>query len=158
MYKLKLSILLVLISCNSGSFNPDKAREELLHLNNLQQRAHLEGNADLLTSIMTDSLMTVQGGIITFNSREEIKRQFENNFSRVTYKKWDDISDPIIEISGDGSMATMTVNKEIELAPVVDDSVGNYSTTTWAWSSFFRKEDGEWKMYGISSSQVPEEN
>jgi hypothetical protein len=45
------------------------------------------------------------------------------------------------------------MQKKIEAARMTADSVGEYSSTQWAWSIAYRKVNGEWKMYLISSGQ-----
>lgn len=115
----------------------------------------MTGDATLLVSQIADSMISVQDGAISKASNEDIKQMFANYFSQVTYRKWDNIDAPVIHISDDTSLASVTVNKIVETKRVnTPDST--YSSTTFAWTTMYRKEKGEWRIYSITSTQAPD--
>lgn len=125
--------------------------EVLLQLNDEQRTAHLEGDADLLVAQMADTLTMIQDGVVSKVAKEDVRARFASYFPTVRYTKWDDITDPEILFSDDYSMATVTVIKEIESAPVLEDSIGTYEANQWAWVTIYQKKAGDWKMTRMSS-------
>ncbi len=144
---LVLFIFCLFISCTD---QPDmqQERQALLRINEEQRMAHMTLDAKLLANSIGDSLLTVDSGQFYQNSNQEILDRFSSYFSGVRYLAWDDIEPPVIAISADASLATMSVRKQI-----ITQTQGNQSDTTiFAWTSGFRKVNGEWKMYSISST------
>ena len=129
-----------------------------MRLHEKQREAHLTNDASLLVSVMADSMTVVQDGVISTNSKEEIEEMFSSYFQQVKYRKWDDISKPILQISTDGTLATIIVDKLAEAAFISNDTLGAYETTYWAWMSSYRKEStSEWKLYALASGRKPQE-
>lgn len=67
-------------------------------------------------------------------------------FGSVQFIKWDDTAEPIIRFSDDGSLAYAIVQKDVIVT--YPDSTGNAvnDTTHYAWSSIYRKQNGQWKV------------
>ena len=143
------ALLIAIVSCVQES-NTDY-KSELLSLHEIQRKAHLENDADLLVSVMADTLTMVQSGTVQSVAKEDVRTRFSQYFKTIHYKKWDNIKTPILSISDDGSLATMTVEMEMETASVVDGVKGEYSKGYWAWIAIYKKIEGEWKLFSMSS-------
>lgn len=150
-FPMKAVVLLLLFSCSKPNQQDDIAT--LLELNENQRQAHLKGDADLLVFDMADSLVSIQDGEIYLSSKEAVQARFSRYFTTITYKKWDDLQPPRIELSLDGSHATVITKKVTEAATLANDSIGEYSEVYWAWMTAYRKVNGEWKMYSLSSGR-----
>ena len=60
--------------------------------------------------------------------------------------KWDDVAEPVIQFSDDGTLAYAIIQKLVILS--YPDSSGKkfIDTTNYAWASIYRKQKGEWKV------------
>lgn len=125
---------------------------ELLRLQALQRRAHLEENADLLTSIFADGFISVEEGAISRPSRQESRARFQAYFDRVELLAWEDITPPIVRVSGDGTVGHVLVHKQVRLR---DPTSGQESETEFAWLETYGKQGGEWKLTTVVSTQRP---
>ena len=123
-----------------------KERQEILELLQQEQRAHLEKNVDLFMSEFADGMIAVNRGSVVARSEAENRERIGKYFSSVDFVKWDDVQEPVISLSADGTMAYAIVQKEVILAQ--KDSTGKVvnDTTHFAWVSIYRKQSGNWKV------------
>ncbi len=129
------------------------SRELLLESNEIQRRAHMENDAALLVSQIADSMLSIQKGEISTVSNAQIQARFENYFKSVKYTKWDDLQEPIIQVSDDGKWAVMFVKKFLDLQyRDKDGNLGDHHFAQYAWESQYRKINGVWKITSITST------
>jgi hypothetical protein len=127
----------------------------LLESNEIQRRAHMTNDAALLVGEISDTMTSVQNGKVSISTNKEVRERFESYFSTVKYSKWDDLKPPIVTISEDGKMATVVFQKLTEA--VHKDENGNWSepsSTTFAWTSLYKKINGKWKIVSNTSTRV----
>ena len=142
-----IAILLtgILVSCNSKT---DLVTEEKEIRNLLQQerKAHFDRNVDLFISEFADSMIFVNKGNVNVPSKETNKERIVKYFGSVQFIKWDDVAEPLIRFSDDGSLAYAILQKEVIVT--YPDSTGKafYDTAHYAWGSVYRKQKGEWKV------------
>ena len=138
-------LLSLLAACNS---NPDleKEKKAILSMLETERKAHFDRNVDLFISEFADGMISVNRGEVRADSKDEHERRIGNYFGSVQFIKWDDTAEPIIRFSDDGSLAYAIVQKDVILT--YPDSIGKafYDTTHYAWSSIYRKQDGQWKV------------
>ncbi|NOT51589.1 MAG: nuclear transport factor 2 family protein [Chitinophagaceae bacterium] len=144
-------LVILFYSCNN---KPDLAKEEKAIRDLLQQerKAHFDRNAELFVSEFADSMISINKGKLTQTSIEENKKRIASYFGRVQFIKWDDVAEPIIRFSGDGSLAYAIVQKQVILS--YPDSLQHIitDTTDYAWVSIYRKQKGEWKVEANAST------
>ena len=137
--------LLFLVACNS---KPDieKEKKTILTMLRTERKAHFDRDVDLFMSEFAEGMIQVNKGVVTTATKELNKNRISNYFGSVQFIKWDDTADPVIRFSADGSLAYAIVQKEVIVT--YPDSTGNsfYDTTHYAWSSIYRKHNGEWKV------------
>ena len=77
---------------------------------------------------------------------EQNKKRIEPYFSSVEFIKWDDVAEPVIRFSDDGTLAYAIIQKQVIVS--YPDSAGKkfIDTTNYAWASIYRKQKGEWKV------------
>jgi len=151
--------LMTLILFSSCDQKPDleAEREKLLMLHKEQQDAHLKENAKQLVDQFADSMFSVNRGKISITARDSGLKRFNNYFSNVEFKKWEDMNQPVIEFSADASMAYMLVDKQVELIYTNGENREIEENTHYAWVSIFKKEDdGKWKIVCNVSTNEPE--
>lgn len=121
----------------------------LLASNERQRQAHMENNADLLVAEMANNVLTVQRGELKSYNQKELEARWRGYFARVKYEVWDDLEPPIINVSEDGSLASVAVRKmtvgSLDNQPI--------DTTYFAWVSNYRKIKGQWKIYQMASTR-----
>lgn len=82
---------------------------------------------------------------------------FSGYFHSVTFQKWDDLTDPIIHFSDDGSLAYTIVHKEVVLD--TQDETGDTITERieYAWGAIYRDTEEGWKIESVASTNKPVE-
>ena len=132
-------------------------RAALLQLHADQRTAHLQHRADLLVAGQADTLWNVSDGKVSASSRERARASFQRYFDASTFAAWDDVAPPRINISADGRMAYVIVEKRVHVtvatagggAPAVE-------RVRYAWLSVYEKIDGRWQMTAIASTERPD--
>lgn len=140
---------LFLTACQAPA-DLDKERELLLLSNDNQRKAHMENDLDLLLADMADTVVTVQRGAIRLEAKSDMYERWQSYFASVKYLAWDDLEPPLIEVSKDGSLASVSVRK-ITIASFEDEPI---DTTYFAWTSSYKKVAGAWKIYRVTSTRV----
>ena len=124
---------------------------DLLALNDIQQKAYLECNAELLASTLSDTVISIQDGDIHLAKSAEIYEQFLAHFQAVNYLRWEDIAAPVIHLSKDGTQGSMIVKKLAVMQHL--EEAGEIEAIIYAWQSSCRKENGKWKIYSHITTQ-----
>jgi hypothetical protein len=139
------SLLFSMVACDPGA-GSEKERKIILEMLQTERKAHFERNTELFIAEFADSMISVNKGVVSAPSKEEHKKRIGNYFGSVQFIKWDDTAEPVIRFSDDGSLAYAIIQKEVILS--YPDSTGKafYDTTHYAWSSIYRKSNGEWKV------------
>jgi len=145
--------VLMMLSCQSGeSFSAAKEKAEILKLHHAQRDYHFKKDSVAFAHQLSDSFISVNRGIITRPSREATIARYNGYFSAVEFLKWDDVTDPIIRFSNDGSMAYTIVDKIV--ATTSKDTSGNLveGRTHFAWTAIYRKHNGKWMIDCVTST------
>ncbi|GIH05454.1 hypothetical protein Rhe02_35210 [Rhizocola hellebori] len=131
-----------------------RAVKELLGLQAEQRRAHLEGDAAAMVAMFAGDFVSVSDGVVSRPSREESLQRFERYFGLVTFQAWEDIAEPVIEVSGDGSLATVLVTKRVQLTYPDDTGAITAEETFFAWAETWRHADGtRWELAMVVSTR-----
>ncbi len=130
----------------NNSFDRQKEMEAIKSLLQQERKAHFDRNTELFLSEFADSMLSVNKGKVSVATPEENKKRIGSYFGSVEFIKWDDVAEPVIRLSDDGSLAYAVIQKQVILSradslqkPVID-------TTDYAWVSIYRKHKGEWKV------------
>lgn len=133
------------VSCNQ---NVDLIKEERIIKDLLAQErtAHFNKDVDLFVSEFADSMISINKGKVKMLSPEQNKIRIEPYFKSIEFIKWDDVENPMISFSADGTMAYAVVQKQVILS--YPDSTGKLyiDTTDYAWVSIYRKHGSDWKI------------
>jgi ketosteroid isomerase-like protein len=126
---------------------------ELSELQARQRQAHLDGDAMALTAMFADDFVSVQDGEISRPSREDSRERFERYFALVRFIAWDDLREPVIEVSADGTLATVLVHKLVHLTFQGADGTLQEEITTFAWVEAWRHAGGRWELALVVSTR-----
>ena len=127
--------------------------DELLELQRLQREAHLNGDAAQMVSLFADDFTSIKDGEITRPSREASLGRFARYFARVRFHAWDDLADPVIEVSGDRTLATVLVQKRVHIT--YPDAHGRQmeELTDFAWVELWRRREARWELAMVVSTK-----
>lgn len=145
-------LALFITSCSSNKANLAGEEKAITALLEQERKAHFERNADLFAGEFSDSMISVNRGVVKRTPPDTMRKSIQKYFGAVSFIKWDDLAKPIIRFSNDGSMAYAIVQKEV-IVSYPDTSGGIfYDTSVYAWTSIYRKEAGAWKVEANTST------
>lgn len=141
-----LFLLAIFFSCKHAGKKNNAEEKAIKALLQLERKAHFERNVDLFVSEFSDSMIGVNKGKVSVLSLEQNKQRIRPYFESVRFIKWDDVAEPVIRFSDDGTMAYAVIQKQVIVS--YPDSTGKsfIDTTDYAWVSIYRKQKGEWKV------------
>lgn len=148
-------IVCLLISCNDTKrVDFELEMSKILELHHTQRDYHFNKDSIAFVNQLSDNFISVNHGEISHPQRQENISRFHSYFSSVKFKKWDDLNDPIIKFSDDGSMAYAIVDKIVSLTYETEEGEIIADSTHFAWTAIFKKYDGEWKIDNVTSTQA----
>jgi hypothetical protein len=137
--------------CSTGH----QAAAELRAAHEIQRRAHLEGNADLLAAGTADEMVLVSNGNLSVNQEEKVIGFFRGYFTRVKYLEWSDVGQSVVNISPDGQMGWMAVKVRARYVERAKPEAGEKAFNS-SWIATYQRVGCEWKMTGNASAVVDE--
>jgi len=127
-------------------------RAEILDLHKTMIDAHLEKNIGFFTRDISDDYFSVGNGEIRNPDIESVSEQFTDYLNNTTFSRYEDLQEPIIGFSEDGSLAWSIVNLRVEgERKIENDSIYDFGTT-WAWITLYKHEGDKWIRMGEVSS------
>ena len=139
-------MLVILPGCTKQASH-DKDTEVITELLATERKAHFQKDVSLFMSEFSDSMISINHGLVTRASPQATRDRIKNYFDRVEFLKWDDIETPMIRFSNDGSMAYAIVQKQVIVSIKDSAKKETLDTTDFAWLSVYRKmNDGSWKI------------
>ncbi|MBR9922300.1 MAG: nuclear transport factor 2 family protein [Bacteroidetes bacterium] len=165
MFRLLFFGVFLILSCKptADSFDREEATTEIMALHQEQQQAHLQKDAALLVGQFAEDMISVNRGKVSKADKESSLNRFQSYFDHVDFVKWDDVNQPIIRFSKDGSLAYTVVEKEVVVRFAEGDSLME-EKTIFAWTSIYRRifksdtTNNGWKLESMSSTNQPSES
>lgn len=145
-------IIFSIFSCTNVDLTAE--RNKILALHNAQRDHHFNKDSIAFANQLADNFISVNRGEITSPTQEATIARYNGYFSSVEFLKWDDVSEPIIRFSDDGSMAYTIVDKIVEVT-YEEDGIPVKGQTHFAWTAIYTKQNGEWKIESVSSTNKP---
>ncbi len=136
-------LILGLLACQSGP-DLEQYEKEILTLHQEMIDAHLNKDADWFVKDIADDYFSVGRGEIKFPKPDETTARFRNYLNSTEFTKYNDLQEPIIKFSKDGSLAYLIVQVEVAgEQKIASDSIETYNTT-WAWITLYEREKDKW--------------
>ena len=130
-----------------------EALRALIKSNEIQREAHLTNDAELFTSQIADTMTGASMGNIQYSINQDIVERFDQYFSMVKYTSWDDVQAPAIYLSEDATLASVYVQKLLDIQHKTEDgNFGDHQYSVFSWNSDYKKIDDEWKIIGATST------
>ena len=134
-----------------------KERAAILELHVAQQACHLNKDAKTFSSLFSKTYTQVSGGYSQEFDQEALEKRFGAYFESVNFDKWEDLREPTIVISDDGSLAYTIVEKEVITRSMNEDGDSIRTRTRFSWITTYIKEAGIWKIDAVASTNEPSE-
>jgi len=117
--------------------------KELRSIHALDRQAHFDTDVKSATSFFTDNYIYVRDGEIHHLSLSNLESMYSNYFLGAIFNEWDDLEQPIIHVSGDGTMAWVIEHFRIRITRQEDNrpiqQISEYSGIT-----IYEKNSGKW--------------
>ncbi len=137
--------------CSTG----EEAAAGLRAAHEMQRRAHLEGNAELMAPGMADQMVLVSNGELSVNPKEKTIAFFKTYFGRVKYLEWSDAAPAVVTVSPDGQIGWMAVKVRARYVERAKPEAGEKAFKS-SWIATYQRVGCEWKMTGNASAVVSE--
>ncbi len=125
----------------------------LLEFQQQERTAHLRKDVHLMVEMLHDTVCQIKGGKVTYFTRDEMASRFTQYFGMVEFVKWEDTKPPVITVSDDHSLAHILVQRQVELK--LRDSLSTIEKTDFAWTELWKKKNGRWRLYTITTTDRP---
>ncbi|WP_111685308.1 nuclear transport factor 2 family protein [Winogradskyella tangerina] len=156
---LLLLFALLFLSCNSEHpVDLESEKAKILDLHHAQRHYHFKKDSIAFADQLSDNFISVNRGIISKPEKGETISRYHGYFSSVEFLKWDDVSEPVIKFSDDGTMAYTIVDKIVAITSENEDGELTQSETHFAWTAIYRKYGDQWKIDCVTSTNKPETN
>ncbi|MCB0456664.1 MAG: nuclear transport factor 2 family protein [Flavobacteriaceae bacterium] len=153
-----LLLTIVLTSCiEQNQFDIEKETKEILKLHHLQRDYHFNKDSISFANQLSDNFVSVNRGIISQPKKSETISRYHSYFSSVEFIKWDDVTEPIINFSEDGTLAYTIVDKIVSVKYKNEANETVEGDTHFAWTAIYKKYGDEWKIDCVTSTNKPVE-
>ncbi len=122
---------------------------EIYRLHRQLLAAHCVGNADMMGELTASETIMASRGELFQSSDDETRARFESVFKRVVYTGYQDLTEPVIDVSKSGDIGWAAVNVR---AVGSEMSSGEPFDSQWAWVMLVKKIDGVWLNAGNASN------
>ncbi len=100
---------------------------------------------DSLVQDFSEDYVFVSNGEISHPTKEELQSSFRIYLNSTAFTDYRDLSEPIIGISEDGSVAWTIVKVKVAGSQIRDDGSKRDFDVTYAWITLFKQQGGKWK-------------
>jgi hypothetical protein len=146
-----IAVVLSLSSCTKPVVDLSKETEVLSLFQKQEQTAHLNEEPALLVHMLNDTLTQIKNGVVSYYSKDQMTERFKNYFDAVEFIKWEDTQPPKYTVSEDGTMAHILICKQVEVK-FDKEGATTREVTYFAWTELWKKKDGKWKMYSVTTT------
>ena len=145
-------------SCNhSQKIDFAFEKEQILKLHHAQRDYHFNKDSIAFANQLSSNFISVNRGIISTPKKSETISRYHGYFSSVEFLNWDDVSEPIIRFSNDGSLAYTIVDKIVAVTQKDEQGKISTSKTHFSWTAIYKKYDDGWKIDCVTSTNKPTE-
>ena len=158
--KYLVSILLFVVGINvaqsQSTANREKEVAELLRLHKSDREAHFGTDVGLLQGSAPEEFITVSDGKIHRVTKSDERKHFADYFKGAKYYEWDDVEEPIVRVSNDGSMAWMITRIKVRRTQKDEAGAEREQKFTYAGIMTYEKRDGKWmRVANVSTFESP---
>ena len=155
-----ISIVLFAVGLNvaqtGSAVDLEKERAELLRLHKADREAHFKTDIELLQRSSPEEFISVSRGKIHRAAKSDERKLFTEYFKGAKYYEWDDLEEPIIRVSKDGSMAWMITRVRVRRTQKGAAGEEKEEKFTYAGIMTYEKQAGKWvRVANVSTFEPP---
>ena len=152
-----LSVFITIcVSCKKPQpFSIENETAKILEMHHAQRDYHFNKDSIAFANQLSKNFISINRGEISTPTKEAALARYNGYFSSVEFVKWDDVSEPIIKFSNDGSMAYTIVDKVMRVTHKNENDSLVESETHFAWTAIYKKYGDEWKIDHVASTNKP---
>ncbi len=148
-----IGALFVLISINCQRAPDFEAlRSEILELHKATIDAHWNKDVDFFVKDLADDFLSVQNGEIQRPQKDEIIARMSDYLNHTTFSEYQDLQEPIIGFSKDGSVAWSIVQVKVAGKRTMDDGTERDLDFICAWITLYERQGDKWIQLGEVSN------
>ena len=156
---LGLALMFVAAAASAEAQTPvdlGKERAELLRLHKAGREAHFKTDVELLQADSPEEFVSVTDGKIRRSGKADERKMFTEYFRGAKYFEWDDIEEPIVRVSKDGSMGWMITR--VRVRRVQKDKSGREVEEKFVYAGImtYEKLKGKWVRVANVSTFEPQ--
>jgi hypothetical protein len=127
-------------------------RSEIMNLHDKEIKAHLNKDVEIFVQDIADDYIAVSFGEICKPSIEDLRSQFTSYLNNTIFTKYEDIHEPIIKFSKNGSLAWAIWQVAVNGKGKMDDGSEKNLDFTCAWITLYGRQDDKWiRLTDVSS-------
>ena len=156
-----LTVILLFVACAvcasaQPSVDLEKEKAELLRLHRSDREAHFKTDVDALLANSPDEFISVGRGKINRSKQADVRKMFTGYFRDAKYHEWDDLEEPIVRVSNDGSMGWMITRTKVRR--VQKNAAGEEKEEKFVYAGImtYEKRDERWVRVANVSTFEPQ--
>jgi hypothetical protein len=131
------------------------AEAELIRMHKELLRFHMNADVESWLATETEEYVVANRGEITYPSKKEREARLKPYLTRTKFKEYEDVIEPIVRVSKDGSLAWLIAKVKASGMQTTDDGKQEPIEFVSAWIELFEKRDGKWLRVGNVSNFKP---
>ena len=132
----------------------DVLRAEILALHRSFIQAHLDKDAAFLARPTSPDYLFVAGGEVERMNAEQVERMLSGYLDSTDFSVYEDVAEPVIGISRDGSLAWAIVQVRVAGTSTRAEGPPRSFDTRWAWITLYERDGHGWlRVADVSTSR-----
>jgi len=146
-------ILITSVSCQQPP-DLESLRLEILEMHRDFIQAHLDKDAAFIAMPTSPDYLSVSDGIVRNINASEMEQKLSEYLDSTEFSAYNDVAEPIIGISRDGSLAWSVVRVRVAGQRSRMDGPPQNFDTLWAWMTLYRRSGDQWlRIVDVSTNQ-----
>ena len=133
----------------------EKEKAELLRMHKADREAHFKTDVEALQKNAPEEMVSVSRGKIHRPTKADGRKMFTSYFKDAKYSEWDDLEEPVVRVSKDGSMAWMITRVKVRRTQKDAAGVEKEEKFVYAGIMTYEKVDGRWMRSANVSTFEP---
>ena len=146
--------LLLTAGCCQGP-DLEQRRQEILTLHQELIQAHWDKDASTLAGPTVDGYLSVSRGEVHQMSAADVEAMLAPYLAETDFSHYEDVAEPIVGISDDGSTAWSIVQVRVAGTRTGDNGTPRSFDTVWAWLTVYRRHGDGWQRIADVSTNRP---
>lgn len=131
------------------SIGSEHEKAALLEIHSRDRRAHFATDVEAALASVHEPHIYVRNGVIQHLSCSDLEKTFREYFRDTTFLEWNDLEEPIVNVSRDGTMGWMV--ERLKVRRIIKGE-GDERQFIYAGITVYEKRDGTWLKVANAST------